>query len=130
MATLALDSGVVIALLDPNDAWHGAASNLLPRLSREAVVMSAVAYAEVLVRPSAAGSVDQVARVLDELVTVVPIDDIAARLAASIRATDGLRLPDALVIASAVACGADELVTTDKQVAMTERIRTSDLTKH
>lgn len=128
MATLALDSGVVIALLDPNDAWHKAARSLLPRLDREAVVLSAVAYAEVLVRPSAAGSANDIVRALAELVTVVPVDDVAGRLAASIRASDGLRMPDALVIASAITCGADELATTDKHVAATNRIATTDLT--
>lgn len=128
MGTLALDSGVLIALFEPEDAWHAAARTLLPRLEREAVVMSAVAYAEILVRPSAAGSADQITLKLSRLVTIVPIDDVAARLAARIRAVDGLGLPDALVVASAITCGADELVTTDKQVAATNRIATLDLT--
>ena len=49
-------------------------------------------------------------------IDVVPLDLPTATTAAQLRADHrGLRLPDALVIATAIDAGADELVTTDRR---------------
>jgi predicted nucleic acid-binding protein len=120
MGLTILDAGVVIAALDASDAHHGASVRALheARESGDALVMPASAYAEALVGPSRRGP-DAVATVdafLDALPAgVEPATREVARAAAGLRAKHGagLRLPDALVLATAVAVGADRVVTTD-----------------
>ena len=115
-----LDAGVVIGLLDASNPHHEAASATLARAQRagDRIAMAASAYAECLVAPSRRG--EQAVRVVDDLVSRFPIDIVEldvgiARTAAALRAHhDRLRLPDALVIATAVARTADELITTDR----------------
>jgi len=53
MALTHLDAGVVIGLLDANDAHHAAARSALDNAvrNRDRLAMSASAYAEVLVTP-------------------------------------------------------------------------------
>ena len=128
MAAVALDSGVVIGALNANDKWHPQAAAFVRTLHSRTTVLSAVAYAECLIRPSADGTAGAVTDALQRLVTVVPTDAVIAALAARIRAEDGVALPDAIVIATAVAAGASTLVTTDKKVASTTRIPTIYLT--
>ena len=120
MGLTVLDAGIVIAVLDSSDAHHAASVEAL-RASRElgdALVVPASAYAEALVGPSRRGA-DAVATVdalLDALpATVEPATREAAREAAALRARYGraLRLPDALVLATATVVGADQVLTTD-----------------
>jgi predicted nucleic acid-binding protein len=115
-----LDAGVVIALLDAADAHHAAAVAAL-RIARDrgdVLVLPASAYAECLVSPQRRGpdAVAVVDRFLDALpVRVEPADRTIAAAAAALRATHGtaLRLPDGLVIATAIVLGADRILTTD-----------------
>jgi predicted nucleic acid-binding protein len=115
-----LDAGVIIALLDAADAHHAAAVAAL-RIARDrgdVLVLPASAYAECLVSPQRRGpdAVAVVDRFLDALpVRVEPADRSIAAAAAALRATHGtaLRLPDGLVIATAIVLGADRILTTD-----------------
>jgi len=115
-----LDAGVVIAALDADDAHHAAAVNALreARTQGDRLVVPASAYAEALVGPSRRGA-DAVATLdafLDALpASVEPASREVARGAASLRAVHGrgLRLPDALVLATATVLGADLVLTTD-----------------
>ena len=121
MGLTVLDAGVVIAALDASDAHHGASVRVLreARRSGDALVVPASAYAEALVGPSRRGA-DAVATVdafLDALPAgVEPASREVARAAAALRARHGsvLRLPDALVLATAVVVAADRVVTTDR----------------
>ena len=122
MALTVLDAGVVIAALDGSDAHHGASVAALraARESGDALVIPASAYAEALVGPSrrSAAAVATVDAFIDALVVVVePVSREVAREAAALRARHGraLRLPDALVIATAAVVGADKVVTTDAE---------------
>ena len=121
MALTVLDAGVIIALLDGRDAHHSSAKAALHecRDRRDEVVVPASAYAEILVGPyrhdvSAVGTVDSF---LDALpARVEPISRAIAAEAAQLRAKhDALRLPDALVIATALALQADVILTTDRR---------------
>lgn len=120
MGLTVLDAGVVIAALDASDHHHAASVRALreARESGEALVIPASAYAEALVGPSRRGA-DAVATVdafLDALPAgVEPATREVARAAAALRASHGasLRLPDALVLATAVVVAADRVVTTD-----------------
>lgn len=120
MGVTVLDAGVVIAILDENDAHHAASVRAIDEASRrgDIVILPASAYSEVLVSPSRAGSdaIGVVDAVVDGLPMVVePIDRAIAGAAAGLRATHGrrLKLGDALVIATAVVLEADRVITTD-----------------
>ena len=129
MGLTVLDAGVVIGILDAGDAHHVAARRVL-RVALERgdqLVLPASALAETLVGPSRVGprAVEVVQRLLDRLpVTVEPIDEEVALEAAATRAAHpSLRLPDALVIATASLLGADRLVTTDRRWLARSRLR-------
>lgn len=120
MGLTVLDAGVVIALLDAADAHHTAAvaSVRVARDRGDLLVLPASAYAECLVSPHRRGpdAVAVVDRFLDALpARVEPADRSIAAAAAALRATHGtaLRLPDGLVIATALVLGADRILTTD-----------------
>lgn len=119
MALTVLDAGVVIGLLDREDAHHEAARTAL-RKARERgdeLVLPASAYAEILVVPFRQGpqAVETVDAFLHALpARVEPVTDAIARRAGHLRATHhALRLPDALVIGTALEVKADRLLTTD-----------------
>lgn len=120
MGLTVLDAGVIIGFLDANDAHHGAAHAALRDAQgrNDRLVLPASAFAETLVGPSRKGTAEiavvrhLVARIpLD----VEPLDAEVAVVAAAVRARHpSLRLPDALVIATAKHLKADHLVTTDR----------------
>jgi predicted nucleic acid-binding protein len=122
MALTVVDAGIVIAVLDPADAHHVASVDAVRRAiaSGETLVVPVSAYAEVLVAPYRrdAGSAAVVDSFIDALpATVKPITREIARVAAQLRARHGtrLRLPDALVVATALELSADRLLTTDRR---------------
>lgn len=120
MALTILDAGVIIAILDANDAHHVAAREALTRARGRAdeLTVPASAYAEVLVGPFRQGA-SAVAKVDEFLVAlparVEPATREVAATAARLRAQHGpkLRLPDALVVATAIELDAALLLTTD-----------------
>jgi predicted nucleic acid-binding protein len=117
---IVLDAGVVIGALDSDDIHHVPAVAALREALEggDRLVVPVSAYAESLVGPSRRGS-DAVATLdafLDALpATVEPATREIARHAASLRAGHGraLRLPDALVLATATELGAALVLTTD-----------------
>jgi predicted nucleic acid-binding protein len=116
-----LDAGVVIGLLDADDTHHETASAALARVLRggDQLAMAASAFAECLVGPHRRGL--RAVAVVDDLVARLPIEIVdleagIARTAAALRARHArLRLPDALVIATAIERSANELITTDRR---------------
>jgi predicted nucleic acid-binding protein len=121
MGLTVVDAGVVIGFLDANDAHHVAANAALVscRARRDRVVLPASAFAEILVGPSRRGpaAVTVVRNLVDRIpIEVEPLDDEIAVAAAAIRAHHAsVKLPDALVIATAQHLDADHLVTTDRR---------------
>ncbi|HWH37701.1 MAG TPA: PIN domain-containing protein [Candidatus Limnocylindrales bacterium] len=117
MALTVLDAGVVIAVLDANDAHHVAARAALREASSDALFLPASAYAEVLVAPLRRGDgAEAVGHFLDAVpISIHDASRDIARQAAELRAAHGqsLRLPDALVLATAMVLGADRVITTD-----------------
>jgi predicted nucleic acid-binding protein len=115
-----LDAGVLIGFLDAGDAHHDAARATLDRAIQagDTVGMAASALSECMVGPARHGrpAVTTVLTFINRLpIIVVPLDLSIAVSAASLRAAHRtLRLPDALVIATAKEAGADKLVTTDR----------------
>lgn len=122
MGLIVLDAGVLIGFLDAADAHHAAARAALAAASAagDSIALPASAYAETLVGPSRRGDaeVEQVRSFVDRFpLRVVPLDGVIAEAAAALRARHGprLRLPDALVIATAVVLDADVILTTDRK---------------
>ncbi len=120
MGVVVLDAGVVIALLERRDAHHevALAAIAIARGRGDRLLLPASAYSEALVRPSVLGP-DMVLAV-DGIVDALPADIVAidrpiAAMAARLRARYGrsLRLPDALVLATADTSGADLVLSTD-----------------
>jgi len=120
MGLIVLDTGPLIAVLDGDDTHHVAAIAALAgaRDSGDPMILPASSYAELLVGPTRRGP-DAVAVVDDFLVeiptTVEALTPEISRIAARLRGGTGLRLPDALVIATAIHVGSRELITTDRR---------------
>lgn len=121
MGLIHLDAGVLIGLLDDENAHHRSAREVVTQaLGRgDRIEMAASTLAETLVAPARLGA-DAISVVHDACarlpIGVVPLDVGIATEAARVRARHrALRLPDALVIATAAAAGADSLVTTDRR---------------
>ena len=121
MALTVLDAGPIIAVLNAADPRHEASIVSLEHAEQrgDMLVVSASAYAELLVHPARRGpaateSVDEYLAAMP--VSVEPISRSTAREAAGLRAKHGKRLPlpDALVVATALELGADRIITTDR----------------
>lgn len=121
MGLTVIDAGVVIGFLDHNDAHHLTAEQALRDIvdRNDQIVLAASAFAEALVAPSRSGTdaVATVRELIDRVpIHVSPLDDKTAIVAAELRARHRtIKLPDALVVATAIVLAADHLVTTDRK---------------
>lgn len=122
MGLTIVDAGILIGVLDATDVHHEAAVRVLSAVVEDGdrIAIPASAYAETLVGPARRGP--SARRVVDELLAdlaadVEPITRQSAARAAELRATYGkrLRLPDALVVATAMHLKADRIITTDRR---------------
>lgn len=120
MGALAVDSSAAIAFFSAADAHHEQAVAALTAATDDgdAMSMAASAYSEIMVHAVRQGRVESVDRFVDRLrVEIVPTDRQIALHAAELRAGQpALRLPDALVLATARARGAS-LLTFDSHLA-------------
>jgi predicted nucleic acid-binding protein len=122
MGALILDASVLIGLLDTADAHHQMAIDDVEAADRSGRVLHAPAsaYSEALVAFARAGRVTEARDAIASMgITVTPLSASIAERAAQIRSDhDRLRLPDALVLATARELGA-ELLTYDDRLART-----------
>jgi predicted nucleic acid-binding protein len=120
MGLTVIDAGVLIGFLDESDAHHSSSTREFESARRQGeVVIPASALAESMVAPAKHGdaSLDAVREFVERLpLGVAQLDAEVAIIAAQVRARFGprLKLPDALVIATAINWEADVLVTTDR----------------
>jgi len=102
---LILDASVVIGLLDTADPHHGRAVDDVEAadLEGQQLVLPASAYSETLVAFARVRRLDEARRAIIAMgITVVPLTDTIAERAAQLRARHArLRLPDAIVLATA-----------------------------
>lgn len=105
MEALILDASVLIGLLDTADTHHPDAVDDVEAADRAGVDLTAAAsaYSEALVAFARAGRVPGARAAIHAMgITVLALTDAIAERAAELRAThDRLRLPDALVLATA-----------------------------
>lgn len=102
---VALDANAVVGLLDRSDALHGSAVELIGRVAAsDSLAISATTLAEVLTGVRLGHHDEAVVRgfVADLITAVIPVDEEVAEMAARIRAETSLRMPDALVLATAL----------------------------
>jgi len=116
-----LDSGVVVGFLDRQDALHDAADAAIREYARgQRLVASVVTYAEVLTGARLGHhNEDDVAGFFRGLLSaVLPVDVAVADTAADLRSRfKSLRMPDALILATAEADPeVDLIVTGDRQL--------------
>ena len=121
MALVVLDASVVIAFLDPDDALHDAAVEAFTEHQHDELLIPVSVYAEILVAPYRQGG-EAVAEVetflADFAVRIEAMTPATARAAAQLRSKSrSLRLPDALVFATADELAADNVLTGDESWA-------------
>lgn len=120
---VALDSNVLIYLLEGREPWSRAAAALLGAFEDGAAAgyLAAVGLAEVLAGPARAGDLGLLERYDTELrglpgLTIVPFGVALAADAAVIRGLRDIPLPDAMHLASARSAGATAFVTNDRRL--------------
>ena len=121
MGVIALDSSVLIALLDSDDANHEHAKSAIAwaRASRSELVISASVAMEISIRPIRRnGDASAIDTFLEQFpIRVDPMTAGVARRAAALRAQfHALKTPDAIIVASAIDSNATCLVTTDRRL--------------
>ncbi len=125
MGSRLLDTGVVIAWLNAEDAHHESVMGHL--LSREAdgpFRVSAVTYAELRTAPGKRRqqAIDAWLALVGES-AIVPVGAEIAEVAGHLRSKrKSLRLADALIAGTALVTGVDELLTTDRALARLEGV--------
>jgi len=121
VALVVLDASVVIAFLDPDDALHDAAVEALTGHQHDELLIPTSTYAEILVAPHRRGSeavAEVEAFVSDFSIRLEALTLAIAKAAAKLRSESGsLRLPDALVLATAEELGAEVVLTGDESWA-------------
>lgn len=117
-----LDANVLIAALDPTEALHRRTAELLTTHAGTPFHTPELTLAECLVAPARAG-IEAVAlgRLRSIGVETVTLDDVAMDLA-RIRASTGLRMPDAIVLLASERTG-EPLGTFDTRLAAAARTR-------
>lgn len=119
-SSIFVDSSVVLAYLAGGEAASKDAEHLFDAFvaaGRNPASLSTITVGEILVRPfrqgaAAAATAEGFLRHFADI-TLVDVTYGVAREAARVRAMTGLRMPVALVVASALAVDADFLVTSD-----------------
>ncbi len=116
-----IDSSVVLAYLAGGEVGSSRAEQLFDAFvatGRNPASLSMVTVAEILVRPfqRSAAALATAEGFLQQFsdMRLVPVSYDVAREAARLRASVGLPMPDALIVASAVVVSADLLITDDR----------------
>lgn len=124
-----LDTSPLIYFIEDHPSYAKRLSAFFEAVDRERirVVTSVVTLAEVLVRPLRERRPDLVQRYREILLNsagfeTLPVSAEIAEQAAQLRATHGLRTPDALQLATALDAGARIFLTNDAQLPKTSHL--------
>ena len=124
MGALILDASVLIALLDTADAHHERSVDDVEKADRagKRLLAPASAYSEALVAFARAERLDDARYTVAAMgIEIVPMTEAIAERASELRARhERLRLPDAIVLASAD-CLAGELLSYDRRLSSLAR---------
>jgi predicted nucleic acid-binding protein len=123
MGIALLDTSIVIAVLSRDDALHEVASEAVrAERDRSTLAISALTYAELLVGPLRAGG--RALEVVEQFAAQVRIIELSpeiARRAAEERVARGLKLPDAVIVATGL-LHADQILTAGARWKGVERV--------
>lgn len=111
------DTSWIVALRDPGDVHHGAARAVNDATSAEVVLLHPLTLAECLVGAAKLGALDEAATALRAAYDIPDVDRDAPVRWARLRADTGLRLPDAVVLDTALTHGATTVLTFDDRLA-------------
>lgn len=118
-----LDTAPLIYLIEENAAYLSIVRPFFESVDRGEfrLVTSVVTLAEVLVHPMREGDhdlADQYRRILlnAKYIVTLPVSEVIAEQAAELRARHGLRMPDALQLATAMSGGATSFLTNDARL--------------
>lgn len=105
---IVLDANVLIAHLESTDAHHARATDLLLDAADEALGVSPLTLAEVLVGPARSGQLEAAQQAIRELeVSAIGLAEDAPVRLAVLRASTRLRLPDCCVLLAAESAAAE-----------------------
>ncbi|NEQ44682.1 MAG: type II toxin-antitoxin system VapC family toxin [Leptolyngbya sp. SIOISBB] len=123
--TVGLDTAPLIYFIEQNEAYLELVRAFFGAMSRGEfqVVTSTLTLTEVLVHPLRSGNVKLAEQYRDivlaqENLITVPVSVEVAEVAAQLRATENLRTPDAIQIATAMQRGATFFLTNDVRLAL------------
>lgn len=111
------DASWVVALRDPSDDHHLPAAAINRGIDDEDVWLHPVTLAECLVAPARLGVLPDAVLRLRAAFEVPDVERYAPVRWAALRAETGLRLPDAVVLDTALSHGARAIVTFDAKLA-------------
>jgi predicted nucleic acid-binding protein len=123
VSRLAFDTAPIIYFVEANPTYDSLVSNIFDRVASGVIEgrTSVISLSEVLVQPILAGKSDLQNAYRELLLEssnfkTLPIDATVAENAARLRATYGLRLPDAMQIAFAIESGCQAIVCNDRSM--------------
>ncbi|MDE0498555.1 MAG: type II toxin-antitoxin system VapC family toxin [Acidimicrobiaceae bacterium] len=111
------DASWVVALRDPSDGHHLAAAAVNRGIADEDVWLHPVTFAECLVAPARLGVLSDAVLRLRAAFEIPEVDRDAPVRWAALRTQTGLRLPDAVVLDTALSHRARAVVTFDAKLA-------------
>lgn len=114
------DASYLIALGDPTDLHHAAATQVRAAIEERVVLLHPLTLAECLVGPSVLGRLHEAEDALRRATDVVAFDPDSPVRLATLGAASRLRMPDAIVLDTAVAHDA-AIVTFDDRLAVVAR---------
>ena len=126
-ATVLVDTAPFIYVLESNSKFADQFAGMFEAaaVGELHIALSTITLAEVLTGPFKAGRTALAKRYEKALSTyrVIPVSAPIAALAAHLRAQYGLRLPDAIQLATALDIGADALVTHDRDFSQVAGVK-------
>ncbi len=117
------DASWFIALRDPDDTHHRTAVIVNDAFVDEIIVLHPVTFAECLVGPARLGLLDAAATAARAAFEIVGLDDEAPLRWARLRATTTMRLPDVIVLDTAIVHAAHAILTFDQRLATEAQAR-------
>ena len=114
---IVVDASWIVALRDPGDDHHGRAVVTAREMADEDAVLHPVTLAECLVAPARLGVLEEASAGLRASFDVADVDPDAPMRWARLRAETGLRLPDAIVLETALNQRARAVATFDERLA-------------
>jgi predicted nucleic acid-binding protein len=127
---ISLDTNMFIYVFEQHPEFGEKAKAILEEVENGVIsaVASAVSLTEILVKPIREGNLNlekQYKLLFTHFpnLSIIPIDNSIAERAAYLRGIYGLKTPDALIVASAIAAGAELFITNDLRLEQVREIK-------